>query len=352
MRAVSENIISGIIGASGYTGGELARILIDHPYLELAGATSRKNEGRSIAKLHPNLRGKTDLRFVHPETLGKECPDLDLLFTALPHGKSMELMEDYLPLAERIVDLSGDFRLTEAKKYEKWYGKQHLLPELNDKFVYGLPEVHRGEIEGANYIASPGCTATSAIIPLYPVVSEFGAKIDRIVVDSKVGSSAAGAEAYPGSHHPERSGVVRSYKPAGHRHTAEMEQELGTAVSFSPHGVEMVRGILSTIHVYFNYTPDTGEIWKAYRTHYGNEKFVRFVKERKGVYRYPEPKLLTGTNAIEIGFELDKRGDRIVIMAAIDNLVKGAAGQAVQSANLACGLPEKAGLERTGLHPI
>lgn len=349
---MSKNLRTAIVGGSGYTGGELARLLVDHPYLELVGATSRDNEGRSITKLHPNLRGKTDLRFVHPENLGKECPDLDLLFTALPHGRSMELMESYLPLADKIVDLSGDFRLTNPRNYEKWYAKEHLLPELNEEFIYGLPEIHRSDIERADYIASPGCTATSAIIPLYPVVSEFGARIDRIVVDSKVGSSAAGAEANQGSHHPERSGVVRSYEPTGHRHTAEMEQELGTSVSFSPHGVEMVRGILSTIHVFFDDMPGLSEVWKAYRNYYGEEEFVRFVKERRGIYRYPEPRLLSGTNTVEIGFELDKRDHRIVIMAAVDNLVKGAGGQAVQSANLACGLPESAGLERTGLHPI
>lgn len=349
---MTETKRTAIVGGSGYTGGELVRILGGHPYFDLAGVTSRKNEGRSVSKIHPNMRDESDLSFIHPEELMEKFTDLDLLFTALPHGRSMELMEDYLSLSDKIVDLSGDFRLSEVDEYEKWYKTEHSSPDLNEKFVYGLPEIHRSEIEKASYIASPGCTATAAIIPLYPIVSELGEGIVKIVVDSKVGSSAGGAKENPGSHHPERTGVVRSYKPTGHRHTAEMEQELGTSVSFSPHGVEMVRGILSTIHVLFEEGPGTGEVWKAFRKHYGDEKFVRFVNERKGIYRYPEPKLLNGTNTVEIGFELSNRDDRLVIMAAIDNLVKGAAGQAVQSANLACGYPERAGLERTGLHPI
>ncbi|MEF8849496.1 MAG: N-acetyl-gamma-glutamyl-phosphate reductase [Candidatus Bipolaricaulota bacterium] len=343
---------AAIVGGSGYTGGELVRILTNHPYIDLVGVTSRKNKGRSVTKIHPNLRDKSDLSFIHPEELPEEFSNLDLVFTALPHGRSMELMEDYLTLSDKIVDLSADFRLSEVEEYEKWYGIEHETPDLNDQFVYGLPEIHRSEIEEASYIASPGCTATAAIIPLYPIVSELGEGIVKIVVDSKVGSSAGGATENPGSHHPERTGVVRSYKPTGHRHTAEIEQELGKIVSFSPHGVEMVRGILSTIHVLFENGPGPGEVWKAFRKHYQDEEFVRFVNERKGIYRYPEPKLLNGTNTVEIGFELSKRDDRLVIMSAIDNLVKGAAGQAVQSSNLACGYPEKAGLERIGLHPI
>jgi N-acetyl-gamma-glutamyl-phosphate/LysW-gamma-L-alpha-aminoadipyl-6-phosphate reductase len=349
---MTETIRAGIVGGSGYTGGELLRILTNHPHLDLVAVTSRKNRGRSVSKLHPNLRDRSDLSFIHPDELPGKFSDLDLLFTALPHRKSMELMEDYLKISEKIVDLSGDFRLSDPKQYEKWYGKEHQKPELNEEFVYGLPEIHRDEIEDARYVASPGCTATAAIVPLYPIVTELGENIADIVVDSKVGSSAGGAKENPGSHHPERRGVVRSYKPTRHRHTAEMEQELKRPVSFSPHGVEMVRGILSTIHVLFDKSPSTGEVWKAYRKHYEDETFVRFVNERKGIYRYPEPKLLNGTNTVEIGFELSERDDRLVIMAAIDNLVKGAAGQAVQSANLACGFPESAGLERTGLHPI
>lgn len=348
----NENITAGVVGGSGYTGGELLRILVNHPHFNVEAVTSRSNEGRSVSKLHPNLRDLTDLNFIHPDDMKDETDDLDLLFTALPHRKSMELVGEYLDLADKIVDLSGDFRLNSVDEYKRWYGKTHVHPRLNDEFVYGMPELHRDEIAEASYIASPGCTATAAILPLYPIVSELSDGIVRIAVDSKVGSSAGGAKVNPGSHHPERRGVVRSYKPYGHRHVAEMEQELGVPVAFSPHGVEMVRGIMSTIHMFYDEVPGLGDVWKAYRKHYEDEEFIRFVKGRKGLYRYPEPKLLNGTNTVEIGFELDERSDRLVIMSAIDNLVKGAAGQAVQSANIACGLSESAGLERTSLHPI
>ncbi len=343
---------AAIVGGSGYTGGELLRILLNHPLVEVVAVTSRGNEGRSVTKLHPNLRDKTNLSFVHPDDLANEVEDLDLLFTALPHRKSMELMGSYLNISKKIVDLSGDFRLSSVEDYAKWYGKKHVDPELNEKFVYGLPELHREQIAGADYISSPGCTATAAIIPLYPLVSELADDIKRVIVDSKVGSSAGGVKVNPGSHHPERHGVVRSYKPFGHRHLAEMQQELGIDVSFSPHGVEMVRGIMSTIHVFFDNSPNTSKVWRVYRQYYADEPFIRFVKARKGIYRYPEPKLLNGTNMIEIGFELDQRGNRLVIMAAIDNLVKGAAGQAVQAANISFGISETAGLDRTSLHPI
>lgn len=343
---------AAIVGGSGYTGGELLRILLNHPFVEVVAVTSRTNRGRSVAKLHPNLRQKRDLNFIHPDDLTNEVNDLDLLFTALPHRKSMELMGSYLSIAEKIVDLSGDFRLSSVDDYKKWYGKTHVNPELNERFVYGLPELHRDDIARADYISSPGCTATSAIIPLHPLVSELADDIKRAVVDSKVGSSAGGVKVNPGSHHPERHGVVRSYKPFGHRHLAEMEQELGIDVSFSPHGVEMVRGIMSTIHVFFGNSPSIAKVWRVYRNYYEDEPFVRFLKARKGIYRYPEPKLLNGTNMVEIGFELDQRANRLVIMAALDNLVKGAAGQAVQAANISFGLSETAGLERTSLHPI
>ena len=344
---------AAIVGGSGYTGGELLRIALEHPLIKLEAVTSRGQKRRSVTKAHPNLRGATDLRFVEPGELVQrgEEKKFDLIFLATPHGKSMELVEEFIPLTEVLVDLSGDFRLRGAEEYEQWYGKRHTRPDLLDKFVYGMPELYRSQLREARLIASPGCTATSAIIPLKPLAESFGEDIVDVVVDAKVGSSAGGASPNAGSHHPERRDVVRSYAPCGHRHTAEMEQELGISVSFSPHAVEMVRGILATIHLSLDREYEEKEIWSIYRDSYGEEPFVRFVKERKGLYRYPEPKLLRGTNFFEIGFEKDQRTGRLVIMAALDNLVKGAAGQAVQAANLAFGLEEKTGLGRVGLHP-
>lgn len=347
----TENIRAAIVGGSGYTGGELLRILEGHPKIKLEAVTSRKQRNRSVSKVHPNLRGQTDLKFIDPQELSTKIDHLDILFLSTPHGSSMKLIDDYRQV-DKIVDLSADFRLKDPEDYQKWYGKEHLKPHILSKFVYGLPELHRADLKGANYVASPGCTATSAIIPLYPIVSEFQHNIRTVVVDSKVGSSAGGVEATPGSHHPERRDVIRSYKPTGHRHTAEMEQELGIQVCFSPHAVGLVRGIMSTIHVFLDSEYEEKDIWQAYLKHYQHEPFIRLVKERRGLYRYPEPKLLMGTNFLEIGFEKDQRTNRLVIMSALDNLVKGAAGQAVQAANLMLGFDEPTGLKRIGLHPI
>lgn len=352
MTNKGDTIKAAVVGGSGYTGGELLRILVGHPKIEVAFVTSRKYQKRSVSKVHPNLRDQTDLKFTHPQDLSDKCAQIDLLFSSLPHGKSMELIDGFLEIADRIVDLSADFRLQDEEDYLKWYGREHAKPNLIRKFVYGLPELHRADLKKAKYVASPGCTATSAIIPLKPIVAKFGVQIDKVVVDSKVGSSAGGATINPGSHHPERRDVIRSYKPSGHRHTAEMEQELGIPVSFSPHAVELVRGIMSTIHVFLDSEYEEKDIWQSYLKYYQDEPFIRFVKERRGIYRYPEPKLLIGTNLFEIGFEKDQRTNRLVVMAALDNLVKGAAGQAVQAANLMLGFDETLGLERIGLHPI
>jgi N-acetyl-gamma-glutamyl-phosphate/LysW-gamma-L-alpha-aminoadipyl-6-phosphate reductase len=345
---------AAIVGGSGYTGGELLRILLRHPKVEVASVTSRNLRGRYVYKSHPNLRGATKLRFTSPDDLSES--EYDVIFLALPHGASMERMEDFIEIADKVIDLSADFRLKDKEDYVKWYGYEHKNPKLLQRFVYGMPELYRERIKRADLVAVPGCIATSAIIPLKPLVDEFRVKL--VVVDSKVGSSAGGAKINPGSHHPERSGVVRSYKPTGHRHLAEMEQELnreGTiSLNFSPHAIEMVRGIMSTIHLFMedSYEYEERDIWQAYVKPYKDEPFVRLVRERGGLYRYPEPKLLIGTNYCDVGFEKDVRTGRLVVMSALDNLVKGAAGQAVQCMNLMFGLDERAGLESMGFHPI
>lgn len=345
-----KKIRAAIVGGSGYTGGELIRYLLKHPEIELADITSRNRAGKSVCKVHPNLRGITDLKFIMPDALDK----YDVLFIALPHGSVMNNIKYYMSKAETIIDISGDFRLKNPDDYVTYYGFEHTHPELLEKFVYGLPEIHREEIQSTTLIAIPGCTATSAIIPLYPLIKSF--TVNLVVIDSKVGSSAAGADVNRSTHHPERSGVVRSFKPSGHRHLAEMKQELDAkgsiSINFSPHAVEIVRGILSTIHVFLDETYEERDIWQVYLKAYGDEPFIRLVKERTGIYRYPEPKLLIGTNICDIGFEKDERTGRLVVMSAIDNLTKGAAGQAVQCMNLALGLDEHAGLSDMGYHPI
>jgi N-acetyl-gamma-glutamyl-phosphate/LysW-gamma-L-alpha-aminoadipyl-6-phosphate reductase len=345
-----------VIGGSGYTGGELIRLLLRHPEVELGRVTSSKHAGLPVHTVHPNLRRATDLKF----TVWEELEPCDVLFTAVPHGAAMRHMAEYMELGGRVVDLSADFRLREPADYPKWYGTEHALPELLGKFVYGIPELHREELRGARHVAGPGCLASAAILGLYPLLKNGLIETDPVVVDAKVGSSAAGLEPSQSSHHPERSHVVRLYAGTGHRHTAEIEQELdfGTRprVSFTAHAIEMVRGVAATSHVFVREEHRESirdrDIWTTYREEYGDEPFMRLVKDKRGVYRYPEPKILAGTNYCDVGFELDPHSNRLVVASAIDNLMKGAAGGAIQCMNIMCGLEETAGLDALGLHPI
>lgn len=341
-----------VAGASGYTGGELLRLLLFHPNIEIHQVTSESNYGKLISKVHPNLRGITNLKFTGLAELEK-C---DLLFLCLPHGSSMKSMEKFMTLAARIIDLSGDFRLKNKEDYVKWYKEEHTKPELLEKFVYGIPELHREEMKNAKYISSAGCNATTTILALYPLFKNNLIDETKTVVEVKVGSSEGGKKSSPSSHHPERSGSLRSYKPTGHRHVAEMLQELSMGkkidIHFSATTTDLVRGILATSHVFLKDDLDEKEIWKVYRKEYSVEPFIRIVKEKEGNYRFPEPKLLYGTNYCDIGFEKDTFSNRLVVISAIDNLMKGAAGQALQAFNIMLGFNEKMGLEFPGLLPI
>ena len=351
-----------IVGGSGYTGGELLRVLLRHPKVELQEVSSEHNVDKVLYKVHPNLRKVTDLKFVARERM-KPC---DILFTAVPHGTSMNFMEEYLKVGAKVIDLSADFRLRNPDDYPAWYGHPHKSLALLREAAYGLPELHREEIRKARIVSGHGCLAVSAILALYPLFKNRKVELQHVIVDSKVGSSAAGAEESASSHHPERSGVVRPYAATMHRHTAEMEQELnfdekGAAsrdkatrplVSFTAHAVEMVRGIMSSCHVFLTEELDDKEVWKLYRKEYGNEPFIRIVKEPTGIFRFPEPKLLAGSNYCDIGFERDAHSRRLVVFSAIDNLMKGAAGGAVQCMNVMCGFDEREGLRDFGFHPI
>ena len=280
-----------------------------------------------------------------------ELTECDVLFLCLPHGQAAERIDEFRRLAPRIIDLSADFRLRAASDYDAWYGRSHPRPELLPEFVYGIPELHRERLREARMAAGAGCNATASILALAPLCARGG--VESIVIEVKAGSSEGGATGSPASHHPERSGSVRSYRPTGHRHVAEMRQELPEAkIHFSATSIEMVRGILATCHVFLEDAPDEKTLWRIYRDAYRDEPFVRIVKERSGIHRYPEPKLLSGTNYCDVGFERDPHSDRVVVVSAIDNLMKGAAGQALQVCNLMHGLPETQGLEFTGLHPI
>ncbi|MBS3921037.1 MAG: N-acetyl-gamma-glutamyl-phosphate reductase [Deltaproteobacteria bacterium] len=336
-----------IVGASGYGGGELLRLLMDHPHVEVHQATSERNAGKPVTRIHPNLRKRTSLNFC----MVKELEKVDLLFVSLPHTQLMQRFNEFSGLAERMVDLSADFRLKDPAAYLKWYGVDHPHPDKLAQFVYGNVELHRNEIKNAQYITGAGCNATATILPLWPLF-KLGV-VDMalpVVAEAKCGSSEGGNAVSEASHHPERSGCVRSYKPTGHRHIAEMEQELGHPIYFSATSIEMVRGILVTAHLFVKQGITEKDIWKAYRQVYGEEPFIRIVKEKQGIYRFPEPKILAGTNYCDIGFELD--GNRLVAVSAIDNLMKGAAGQAVHAMNVMCGFEETAGLAFAGLHPV
>lgn len=348
-------ITASIAGGSGYTGGELLRLLLAHPEVEVGQVTSERRAGKRVVGVHPNLRKRTNLAFSRIDDL-QPC---DVLFLALPHGSSGERMERFFELAPVVIDLSADFRLRDAEAYPRWYGHDHPRPDLLERFVYGIPELHRAEMRSANAISSAGCLATAAILGLYPLFAE--GLVDRakpVVVEVKTGSSGAGADEGLASHHPERSGVMRSFKPTGHRHTAELAQELTgpsgvqPAIAFSATAVEAVRGVLATSHVFLQKSTTERDLWKVYRGCYGTEPFIRLVKENSGVFRYPEPKILTGSNYCDVGFELDEENNRVVVITAIDNLMKGASGQAVQAMNIRFDFPEEAGLEFAGLHPI
>jgi N-acetyl-gamma-glutamyl-phosphate/LysW-gamma-L-alpha-aminoadipyl-6-phosphate reductase len=319
--------------------------------------TSRQNIGEYIFTVHPNLRGLTQLKFV-PLDLSQIQKNSDLVFTATPHGGSMNLVPKLLDMGLKVIDMSADFRLKHPDDYIKWYGREHTSPELLKEAVYGLPELHRQEIRTTRLVACPGCMATATILALVPMIKADFIEKDRIIVDAKIGSSGAGSKPSIASHHAERFGGVRAYKTVGHRHIAEIEQELNLltteplTVSFSPHAVNIVRGILSTIHVFPKKPVTIKEIWKAYRSQYEGEPFIRFVKYLKGPYQLPDPKVVLGTNFCDIGFELDPHANRLVILSAIDNMIKGAAGQGVQCLNIILGVNEKTGLESLGFHPM
>jgi N-acetyl-gamma-glutamyl-phosphate/LysW-gamma-L-alpha-aminoadipyl-6-phosphate reductase len=338
---------ASVVGGSGFTGGELLRVLDGHPEFEVVQATSRSRTNKTVGYAHPNLR-HLDLRFSDPEKL----ESVDALFAATPHGVSMGEIDRFRGAAGTVVDLSADFRLGTEAAYEEWYDG-HERPELLGESVYALPELNRDALPGADLIAAGGCNATATILGLMPLVEEGVLTGDeRVVVDVKVGSSEGGTGGGEAASHPERSGVVRPYAPAGHRHEAEIEAFLGLDVSFTVHAVDMTRGASATCHVFPGEPVSKGDLWGAYRGAYEEEPFVELVAGGGGVYRYPEPKAVAGTNRAEVGFELDPSNERIVCFAAIDNMLKGSAGQAVHAANVALGVEETAGLDFRGLHPV
>ncbi|GLZ31510.1 N-acetyl-gamma-glutamyl-phosphate reductase [Lentzea sp. NBRC 105346] len=338
---------AAVIGGGGYIGGELVRLLLQHPEIELTHVTSSKHSGRPLRSVHPNLRDQTDLVFVPDE----EVTSADVVFLAVPHGAAIASMDRWASVAPRIVDLSADHRIVDDSLREQYYRGQAPDPGWLAKFVRGIPELHRDELRGASHISVAGCMANAGILALHPLAAA-GLIDGPVQVDARTGSSGGGRTPDEGSHHPERSGALRMAKPHGHRHIAEIRQSTGAHVHMSVTAIEAVRGVQVVCRVTPSRRVSERELWSVFRAAYGNEPFVRLVRERSALHRLPEPKILSGTNYCDIGFALNADGDHLVVVAALDNLVKGGAGNAVHCFNIASGWDEAAGLRFAGLHPV
>jgi N-acetyl-gamma-glutamyl-phosphate/LysW-gamma-L-alpha-aminoadipyl-6-phosphate reductase len=335
-----------VVGAAGYIGGELLRLVLGHPELRLVQATSDSNAGRPLHSAHPNLRHLTSLTFSAHDAV----EPADVIFLALPHGEAVHRFEAVARIGRVVIDLSADFRLRDAREHERWYGAAQPARRHVERVVPGLPELHREQLRSATWISVPGCMATAAILALRPLAAE-GLIGDEVLVDARTGSSGSGNRPTPAGHHAERSGVMRVYEPVGHRHQAEVDQACAVRTRMTVTAVEAVRGVQVLAHVRPVRPLRERDLWAIYRRHYGEEPFVRLVAQRRGLYRWPEPKILSGTNFCDVGFAADADGCRVVAISALDNLVKGGAGGAIQSLNVAAGFDEAAGLQFAGLHP-
>ena len=336
-----------IFGGSGYGGSELLRILLLHPDVEIRLVTANEHAGKAVGEVHRNLFGLTDLKFSQtPEDLNS-LNDLDCIFLALPHGQAMEIAPQ-LPASACVIDLSGDFRLRDPASFAQHYGREHSAMDAQTQFVYGLTETNREVIRTARRVANPGCFATATLLGLAPLVAN-DILSNRIIVDAKTGSSGSGAKPAPNTHHPQRSNSFYAYKPFTHQHVPEIEQEL-TAVGewsnelvFMTHSLPVTRGIFTSIYTETKEEISAADARAMFAEFYRDSFFVRLVDGS------PDINWVKNTNFCDIGFAA--RGRQMVVFTAIDNLVKGAAGQAVQNMNLMFGLDEKTGLMLTGSNP-
>ncbi|MCQ4366241.1 MAG: N-acetyl-gamma-glutamyl-phosphate reductase [Sulfolobales archaeon] len=350
----SEEVRAAIIGASGYTGGELLRLLLVHPRVRVTYVTSREWAGKPVTLVHPNLKGFTTLTFSQ-FSWDKVGEKADAVFLALPHKVSLEYVPKLLEMGLQVIDLSADFRLKDPEQYKYWYGYEHPYPDLLKRAVYGLPELHYDELKGAKLIASPGCNATATILAAAPLVSLGFLESYNLISDVKVGSSEGGMKPREGSHHPERENTIRPYEADGHRHAAEAEQELSLVakrdvkVSLVPHAVSSIRGAFASVHGWLSTSVDEMELWKKAVEFYKGRKFIRII--RGGLHPLPDSKFVIGSNFADIGFAIESRLKRVTMFSAIDNLMKGASGQAVQAFNVSRGWPEDEGLKIPPLRP-
>ncbi|WP_457575225.1 N-acetyl-gamma-glutamyl-phosphate reductase [Desulfomarina sp.] len=342
----------GIVGASGYTGTELTRILCNHPEARLTVATSRKYAGRKLADIFPNLRNRTELVFENltPDQLTSRA---DFFFTAVPHKTAMDIAPGLLDAGKKIVDLSADYRIRDVATYEKWY-QPHSSPDLLEEAVYGLPELYRDRISTSRLTANPGCYPTSIILALAPLLKAGAIEVNSIIADSKSGTTGAGRAPQTATLFCEVHDGFKPYKVGrAHRHTPEIEQELkavagkDVTITFTPHLLPISRGILSTIYATLSSNFDHNTLTDLYRLEYDSEPFIRILGEDN----YPATQFVRGSNFCDISCKIDQATGRVIVMSCIDNIVKGAAGQAVQNMNLMCGFDETCGLENIPLFP-
>ena len=341
----------GIAGASGYTGLELIRLLAGHPEAELTVLTSETFQGQNIAEVFPSLNGVVDIK-LRPldDSITKDC---SVLFLALPHIAAMDKLPVYLQADCKLIDLSADYRLKDSESYSDWYSVSHTHPELLEQAVYGLPELHRQAIQTARFIANPGCYPTSVILALAPLLKTGWVDLSSIISDSKSGVSGAGRKPSLSTHYAEVNEGISPYGLAGHRHTPEMEQELSALagkplrLTFSPHLIPMTRGMLSTVYINLNEGLSDEKLVEQYRNFYKGEHFVRVLNPGK----FASSQHVLFSNFCDIGLKVDSRNQRLIITSALDNLIKGASGQAIQNMNIMLGLDEKTGLSSPAIFP-
>ena len=340
----------GIIGATGYAGSELVRLITQHPKAELVTMTSQSYAGQEYKEVYSNY---SHLDYVceeeHIEEMAEKC---DVIFLALPHGVASKKINADILSKTKIIDLGADFRIQDVDVYEKWY-TTHYSKDILPEAVYGLCEINRDKIKGKRIVANPGCYTSCSILSLYPLVKEGMIDLSSIIIDAKSGATGAGRGLSLGNHYCELNESVKAYKVASHRHTPEIEEQLSIAagqdivLNFTPHLIPMDRGILATCYATLNKKYTYDDIRKAYEKHYGNEHFIRLTKE--GVF--PETKWVKGSNFVDIGFTVDERTNRVIVIGALDNLFKGEAGQAVQNMNIIMGIEETTGIDYVPIFP-
>lgn len=340
-----------VLGATGYAGAELLRLLYSHPEAEVVHITSESHTGEKIDSLYPHLTGLYDMQLESMKDIGRIGADSDFVFIGLPHGHAMEVGKALAGTKARIIDLGADYRFDDTEVYEEWYHVPHTHKDAPR--VYGLAELYRDKIKEAKIIGNAGCFTTASILALAPLAKEHLIEVNTIIVDAKSGVSGAGRGAKVPNHFPELYDNFRAYNACKHRHTPEIEQAIAdlsgeaTVINFTPHLVPMSRGILSTCYATLKSGVTAERVNEAFNKLYGEDHFIRL----RGLGAYPSTKEVRGSNYCDLGWHIDERTHRVIVMSAIDNLVKGAAGQAVQNFNIACGFDEKTGLDMVPMYP-